>query len=194
MHIPILGDLIEDTDSGWYISKEFSLKVLNNHPCAFVLEGYEEDENQEEFHDAIKNFLSIDHQVLKNAEEAIFNYYLEVKNYTDPDYDFPIINSPSEVWKLITFGNQAIVSRRAYGDHAVYIAMENECQWEIEHGLMIVFKNGAVVTKIGQYDGHLSNADAYGNKDFENMIYIQSGDLNFTSEANADNKPWWKLW
>jgi len=39
----------------------------------------------------------------------------------------------------------------------VYVSVECECSWEPEHGLQLVFRGGARVTKVGPYDGHLTN-------------------------------------
>jgi Transposase DDE domain len=51
-----------------------------------------------------------------------------------------------------------------------YISVENfetvaECG-----GLQIVFKDGLCVSKVGPYDGHLTNSDAYANDEFEDVI------------------------
>ena len=64
-----------------------------------------------------------------------------------------------------------MVSRRPYGDRAAYVSLECGCDWEEEHGLQIVFKEGLHVNMVGQYDGHLTNADAYGDGRLENVIY-----------------------
>ncbi len=44
------------------------------------------------------------------------------------------------------------------------------CDWEREHGLQIVFKQGLFVNKVGAFDGHLTNSDAYANEELENVI------------------------
>jgi len=35
-----------------------------------------------------------------------------------------------------------LITRRAYGDKGIYVSLECGCDWEHEHGLQIVFKNG----------------------------------------------------
>jgi hypothetical protein len=64
-----------------------------------------------------------------------------------------------------------MVSRRAYGDKGVYVSIECNCDWEPEHGLQIVLKNGSEVTKVGPYDGHLTNSDAYADSTLEGVVY-----------------------
>lgn len=40
-----------------------------------------------------------------------------------------------------------------------YADLECECDWEIEHGLNLVFRDGDRISKVGQYDGHLHHID-----------------------------------
>jgi hypothetical protein len=37
------------------------------------------------------------------------------------------------------------------------------CDWEEEHGLQIVLRNGVRVNKVDGYDGHLTNSDAFAD-------------------------------
>jgi hypothetical protein len=81
------------------------------------------------------------------------------------------IPTPEGVWKHIQFGTEPVVTRRAYGDKGVYVSLECNCDWEQEHGLQIVFKNGLGINKVGPYDGHLTNADAYAQDELEDVVY-----------------------
>jgi hypothetical protein len=38
-------------------------------------------------------------------------------------------------------------------------------------GLQIVFRDGTAVTKVGPYDGHLTNANATGRAELDDVIY-----------------------
>jgi hypothetical protein len=53
----------------------------------------------------------------------------------------------------------------------VYVSVGCECDWEVEHGLQIVFRDGATVTKVGPFDGHLTNASAHARDDLEGVVY-----------------------
>jgi len=81
------------------------------------------------------------------------------------------IESPSEVWRHVQFGSEPFVTRRAYGDQGIYVSIECGCDWEPEHGLQIVLKNGERVVKVGAYDGHLTNSDAYADDSLEDVVY-----------------------
>lgn len=64
-----------------------------------------------------------------------------------------------------------MVTRRPYGDKRIYISLECGCDWEREHGLQIVFKEGQYVNKLGPYDGHLTNSDAFADDALEDIVY-----------------------
>ena len=88
------------------------------------------------------------------------------------DEGYTVIESPSDVWAHVRLGCEPMVVRRASGDKGIYVSVECNCDWEIEHGLQIVFKNGLRVNKIGPYDGHLTLSDAYNNESLDNVIYM----------------------
>ena len=90
------------------------------------------------------------------------------KSYGD---NFKPIKSPGGVWAHVRLGSEPTVSRRSYGDKGIYISLECGCDWEKEHGMQIVFKNGLKVNKVGPFDGHLTNADAYDDDSLENVVY-----------------------
>ena len=172
MEIPGLGKFTRDSEFGWYYSDPVTVPMLNGKQCRLVLEGYDEDPAREEIHDAIENFLSATSSVLKDAETYIFQYYQDMNSYFSPsDDEFLPIEHPGGVWEHIQLGNEPMVCRRAYGDHGIYISLECNCDWEREHGLQIVFKDGAKVTKVGPYDGHLTNSDAYADPGLEHVVY-----------------------
>jgi len=155
MEIPGLGTVTKDDRFGWLCSEPISVPVLGGKMCSIVVEGYEEDDAKQDYHAAITNFLSIDPPILKEAEPFIFLYYEDIKNLVD-DEDIVSIKSPSGIWNHVKLGNEPMVTRRTYGDMGIYISLECNCDWEQEHGLQIVFKNGLKVNKVGPYDGHLT--------------------------------------
>lgn len=172
IEVPILGELEKDHFDDWLRSKPIPVNVLGGGEFEFILEGYEEDEAKEDFHEAIENFLSIDESVLKQAQDYIYEYYKDVFAQLVPDDDWYVeIAEPKDLWPHIQLGNTPMVTRRPYGDELVYITLECSCDWEKEHGLQIVFKQGLFVNKVGSFDGHLTNSDAYANDELENVVY-----------------------
>jgi len=171
MEIPQLGTLTKDSRFDLYYSDSIPVLVLGNKLCRFVLEGYPEDQNQKDFDTAITNFLSIDDSVLKAASPYVFQYYKDCIAHWTQGEQFLSIPSPEDVWAHVRLGDEPMVSRRPYGDKGIYVSLECGCDWEQEHGLQIVFKNGNKVNKVGPYDGHLTNSDAFADGSLEDVIY-----------------------
>ena len=170
MEVPGLGVVTKDAQFDWYYSQAMPVPVLDGKLCRIVVGGYDDDPRKEEFHSAIANFLRISPSVLKEAEPYVFRYYQNCNsNWAPDDEEFVAIESPSDVWHHVQLGSEPMVSRRAYGDKGIYVSLECNCDWEPEHGLQIVFKNGLRVNKVGSYDGHLTNSDAYAKDDLESI-------------------------
>ncbi len=72
MEIPPIGKVTKDDVLDWYYSEPIRVPVLGDQICQIIVEGYDEDSNQGDFHTAIKNFLSINESVLKDAESDVF--------------------------------------------------------------------------------------------------------------------------
>lgn len=172
VHIPGLGEVAEDDRLGWLLSGPVPLGLLGGRECRIALSGYEEDDAQEQYHAAIAHLRAASHAVLQAAEHHVFQYYLDtMADWGESDPACERIDAPADVWRHVQFGEFAMVERRGYGDRGIYVSIECECNWEPEHGLQIVLKNGSVVTKVGPFDGHLSNADSYADDSLESVIY-----------------------
>lgn len=81
--IPYLGSLEKYQFDNWLISQPVTVKALDDKKYRFVLEDYEQDQNKEEFHQAIANFLTLDNSVLKQAQDDIYRYYKDVEASLD---------------------------------------------------------------------------------------------------------------
>ncbi|SFR94385.1 hypothetical protein SAMN05216570_0978 [Dyella sp. OK004] len=174
MQIPGLGVVTKDDGLGWYISDEVRIEAFGGQACRVCVEGYAGDHDKDAFHEAIANLLSADERVLSAASPSVFAYYEDVRPYLSPS-DLANLNiaTPADVWSHVQFGSEVIVSRRGNGDRCVYVSIECNCDWEREHGLLIVLRGGRWITKVGPYDGHLTNSDAYGRSEYEDIVYVR---------------------
>jgi hypothetical protein len=172
MEIPGLGVVTKHAKFSYYESQPISVSVLNGTVCQILVEGYDDSPFKDDFHQAIDNFLTIGPSVLAEVEHHIFDFYKDCNAYWETDDESYIdIKSPSDIWKHIQFGSQPIVQQRNRDKKMIYVSIECNCDWEREHGLQIVFENGLRVNKVGQFDGHLTNSDAFDDPSLENVIY-----------------------
>lgn len=175
MEIPGLGSVIKDDEFDWYYSNPMPVAVLDGLMCRIAVEGYNDDPNKDQIHTAITNFLSIEPSVIKEAQQYIFEHYKSCNEGREPDDPkFVNIESACNVWDFIQPSNEPMIRRRVYGDLGIYVSLECDCDWERKNGLQIVFKNGLKVNKVGTYDGHLTNSDAFADDTLENVIYQPS--------------------
>jgi hypothetical protein len=177
MQIPGLGNVVEDADLDWYRSEAIPVSVLGGAPCRFVVDGYDADPAPEDFQAAIRTFLSLDRSALTAAAPSIFAYYRDIMDDVvaagDDDW-YVEIGDPHDVFDHIRLGNEPTVARDASSDRHVYVSLECECEWEPEHGLQIVFRDGRTVTKVGPYDGHLTNSAAHADDRLDGVVYHSS--------------------
>jgi hypothetical protein len=172
--IPGLGTVVEDADLGWHRSAPIPVAVLGGTACRFVLDGYDDDPAPDEIHAAIRTFLALDRSALDAAAPSVYAYYRDVMDsvLADGDDEWNVkIEGPHQVFDHVRLGSEPMVSRDTHGDQHVYVSVECECDWEPEHGLQIVFRDGASVTKVGPYDGHLTNSAAYDDGQPDDAVY-----------------------
>jgi hypothetical protein len=146
------------------------IKALGGHVCELVLdEDCAQDPERGDIDWAIASFIALEPSVLRDVEEHVFRYYLDCKGDFEPgEPGYLEIGRASDVWKHVEFGEEATVGREG---KAVYISLGCNCDWEEEHGLQIVFKDGQRVNKVGPFNGHFTNVHAYDDPSLENVIY-----------------------
>jgi hypothetical protein len=171
MEIPGLGTVKADEEFGWLRSQPLPVGALGGRSCFFVLVGYEEDPNQEDFHAAIASMLSVENDLLREATPDVFRYYEDMNSEWEPGDPEYVEAEVQDIWKHVQLGRELHVSRRSRADRAVYVSLECSCDWGPEHGLQVVFKQGRAVAKVGPYDGHLTNVDAYADPTLEGVVY-----------------------
>lgn len=175
MEIPGLGSVTRDDEFGWYRSARLPARALAGAMCHIVVDGYDADPAKDEFHAVISTFLALDESALSAAAPSIFEYYQDTVTSFDANDDWHVeIFGPDEVWNHVHIGDQAMVKRNPHGDRRVYVSVECECDWEPDHGLQVVFREGRTVSKVGPYDGHLTNAAAYARDDLAEVVYFRS--------------------
>lgn len=79
------------------------------------------------------------------------------------------IDTEEDVWKYV-HPSEVFVARRARRDHAIYVSIAAECDWEPEHGLQIVFRRGSQLSRVSNQDGHLTHTDAYDLPEEQDQI------------------------
>lgn len=163
----------------WLVSASFPIPLLGGHPCRFVFDDGEAAlAHAEAFGVALGNMLRLDASALAEVQHLVFQYCREMLEVYEPSHrPAVLIRRAEDVWHHVSFGSELHVSQRNEGDDedGIYFSLECNCAWEPEHGLQIVVRDGLAVTKVGPFDGHLTNSDAFADPRLKGVVYKSFG-------------------
>jgi hypothetical protein len=173
MESKTLGALLFDTDNECRKSSTIKVPALGNIACTFTFPELDEDARDfpTEFETAVRNFLGLPNGWLENCSPYLWEYYRDMIEMIGQD-DIDPIDADDDILTRIEL-DPDIEVRWDCDENDVYVSFGGGCDWEIEHGLQITLRNGKILAKVGDYDGHVSNADAYDREDFRNVVYVK---------------------
>lgn len=101
---------------------------------------------------ALSNFLNKNSQERINDSELVYKYYSEILGF---GYCKPLnLNSKDEIWNFIKPSEIMIDWDEI---ESFYLCVSCGCEWEEEHGLQLVFKNGENLTRASGHDGQYTD-------------------------------------
>jgi hypothetical protein len=172
--LPGIGILREE-QYGNLVSEALPIAALAGRDCHFVFDGFEGDPHPEDFIQAVRNVMAADESLLAAATGHVHQYCIDMQTLWGEAAPTLDISKPADVWRYVDLGTQLSVSRDHDSGRDVFVSLECNCAWEIEHGLQLVFRNGNEITKVGPFDGPLSNESAYADERLRGVIYKRLG-------------------
>lgn len=168
-----LGSLLFDTEVDCRKSKAVKVPVLGNIECTFKFPELDQDADvfPAEFETALQNFLRLPDGWLGNCSQYLWEYYRDTVELIGEEGLDPM-DADDDILARIEFDAEIEV-RWDCDENDVYVSLGGSCDWEIEHGVQISLRDGNVLAKVGDDDGHVSNADAYDREDFRNVVYVK---------------------
>jgi hypothetical protein len=172
----IIGTLAQNSDfEDWWESDLIEIPFFNNLKLKVVFMGLLPEEDEQfipEADNALNHFISktdtdrlaISHLVYKNCMD-----FLNAVGYDEYDKVLWEIKDKNDIWNHVQ-PFEIYISRRPYNDKDIYININCDCDWELEHGLQLVFRQGKQITRVSMIDGHLTEADAYDKPDSEDEL------------------------
>lgn len=154
---PLLGELTYDSFHG-YRSKKMPVAFLRGHQCSFA---FGNDPRPEEIRAAIKNVLDAKLEILVAAEPHVLQYREDVLAFLRTSNLGPKTTpeAPADIWAHVTFGDEFQVERNE--EAAIDVSLQCACDWEPEHGLELVLRNGLSITKVGPFGQHAEGDVVY---------------------------------
>lgn len=168
----IIGPLTQDDRfADWWKSSEIDIPFFDNQKLTITFIDFEPDNDInfiEEADRALSHFLSLKLTDRNKIAPLAYKNCMDFLDAVDFDEEekepFTTIKDVTEIWNFIA-PTDIYLSRRHRRDHDIYVQISCECDWEVEHGLQLVFKQGKQLTRISDQDGHLTEADAYDKPD-----------------------------
>jgi hypothetical protein len=139
-------------DPEYFESKPFPIPYFDKKE---IKVGFVEATFQEYMDSADKvlgNFLVLNSLDRIENSHMVYNYYSETLRH---GYTTKLdIKTTKDIWNFVTSTDIIIHSG---DDDDFYLCVSCECEWEEEHGLQLVFKDGRTLTRVGGQDGHLTD-------------------------------------
>ena len=172
----VIGPLQQEKNfPDWWKSNSIEIPFLKNEKLAIIFIDFLPEKDQsfiEDADNALRNFLGmtiddrnlISQKVYRNCMD-----FLDTIDFDEPDDDLRKITAVNDIWNFV-YPAEIYLSRRNRRDKDIYLSIDCDCEWEQEHGLQLVFRQGKKLTRISARDGHLTDADAYDKPDDEDEL------------------------
>ncbi|NOQ75201.1 MAG: hypothetical protein GQ574_24520 [Crocinitomix sp.] len=170
----VLGTLVQNEEiADWWHSAPIHIPLLDIElgiTCV-ELDPSVDEQFLAEADLAIKNFLDLQAFDKLKMAPHIFANFVEICSYIEESAIPEKMKGaqPLSIWNFV-HPSAIYVSRRQSNDKDIYIVLACECDWETEHGLQLVFRQGKKLTRVSDQDGHLTEADAFNLPDAEDVL------------------------
>jgi hypothetical protein len=177
VHQPRFGELrFRGSDDG-YVTEVIEIPALRGHRCELLFQDYVDDPDRGQIDAAIEALFAPGADLLALARPHVAQYREDMLAFfaeQEIEVDVAALPEPDAIWSQVQLGKTCLVSRRAKGDDddGIYMSFECECDWEPEHGLQVVIRDGTSISKVSAYDGHVTNADSFANPKLVGIVYV----------------------
>ncbi len=172
----ILGQLTQDRRfPEWWTSTEKEIPFLENKKFQITFMDFAPQDYAtfiQEADRALNNFFQLSENYKEEIAGLLFRQCQDFISAVGEDgvsESIRNMQSKREVWNFVHFQN-IYVQRRRRRDKDIYIALTGNCEWDEEHGLQLVFRQGRKLTRISDQDGHITESDAYNIPDDEDKL------------------------
>jgi hypothetical protein len=165
----------EESFPDWWKSEVVAIPFFDNDKLTITFMDFEPEHDKtfiEEADQALTNFLKLNTEDRNLISELAYKNcmdFLDAVGFDEADEPLRQIKNKNEIWDFIQ-PTEIYVTRRPYKEQDIYVQIACECDWEQEHGLQLVFRQGKKLTRISDQDGHLTEADAYDKPDEEDEL------------------------
>jgi hypothetical protein len=169
-------------DGGAWVSEPIATPVFGDAPLHIQVFGSDADVTllTEQEAEVLRRFFSLPRSHAEEIVPHLWQYYRELWDSVGaPD----IIEIPdgADIWRHV---QPRFVGVEERNDGLLYVSVEGECDWEVEHGLQLVLQRGERWVKVSSFTGHLTDGDSYGRSALDDWMADPSAKLPRRSLAD----------
>jgi hypothetical protein len=169
-----IGQLTQDKDfQDWWRGGEIEIPFFDGKKLPIVFMDFEPEADLkfiDEADNALFNFLRLDKQERLKLSNIVYQNYSDFLIDIGNDRNYKLaIQKNEDIWDFV-HPCEIYVTRRRHRDKDRYVQIQCNCDWEEEHGLQLIFRQGRQITRVSDIDGHLTEADAYDKPDSEDEL------------------------
>ncbi len=160
---PVLGELVRhERYDGLWRSSPLPVPLFDGAPIGFEFEDLSGDGPLPlELSAVVAAFLRLTTADRAAMTLPIWQNYQEILEAAGDDAKVDAAG-PEDIWRFIWPTHGAALRSISAADKNVYVRITCGCGWEPEHGLQLVFRAGCELSRVSEYDGHVTEEDASG--------------------------------
>jgi hypothetical protein len=170
--IPITQSTIEFSPIGelrqmsgfdeWWTRESVAIPFFNESLPVTLMDFHPQDPSQREqfskSSEALSAFLNLGETDRMRASELVnenCQEFIEAVGVDDWNQAMADLGDPNLIWQFV-HPREVLIS---YSDErdAAFVVVSCECDWEEEHGLQLVYRNGNMLVRVSQQDGHYTD-------------------------------------
>ncbi|TLX16071.1 hypothetical protein [Rhizobium sp. MHM7A] len=140
-------------------------------------QSLELDEDQaslpNEAQEALAAFLSLTNEQRLSEPSLVYQYYQDFRGVGDfadwLDEEMGVLTDDETIWAHVSLD---FLDVRQGVNGLWYVVAAGDCDWDLEHGIMMVWLQGAALTRVGPDDGDLGDYDRESEADQTSVIYL----------------------
>ena len=151
---PEFGLMTPYSDS-WIVERR---ATLGGVPVPIIVEPNDESSFEPQQRQAVRLALALGASALEEAAGAVVQNYQVYREAIGDDEQLPPLESPSDVWQQVRI-DHVWVPLHGEARHA-YFLIQAECDWDMEHGLEVRFRDGIAIESNQALQSHGAQDDS----------------------------------
>lgn len=167
----LLGKMLPVDFPDWWQGRPLEIPYFDGISLPVIFMGLHPDEDPdfvEEADQALESFLGLSRPDPDTTALVMANCRDFLEDVGDEEA-LAELDQGLDVWGWVR-PSQIYLTRRNRRDQAVHLQISAHCEWEEEHGLQLVFRQGKDLVRVSPEDGHLTDSDAYDFPDEEDRL------------------------